>query len=250
MKFDMSGGAGGARGASARSPALRLPVRVVAVVGATENLPQRPRDEAGRRRHDRRAARRSRSTTPTPRAASCSPTACARRRARAPSGSSTSRRSRARSSPRWARPTRAAGPTTTLGGRGRRRRGRRRRARLAAAAARRVRGAGQGRHADLANAPGRKAGPIPGAEFLQRFTGDVPWAHLDIAGTAWDGGRAYAPRAARATACACSRPAATSSARRTSLTRGRPCGLAAAASRGRRSPASRPTSTSVGRGSA
>ena len=32
--------------------------------------------------------------------------------------------------------------------------------------------------------------------FLQRFVGDVPWAHLDIAGTAWDLGRAYAARAA------------------------------------------------------
>ena len=30
---------------------------------------------------------------------------------------------------------------------------------------------------------GRKAPPIHGAEFLQRFAGDVPWAHLDIAGT-------------------------------------------------------------------
>ena len=24
--------------------------------------------------------------------------------------------------------------------------------------------------------------------------GDVPWAHLDIAGTAWDTGKAYAPK--------------------------------------------------------
>jgi Leucyl aminopeptidase len=26
--------------------------------------------------------------------------------------------------------------------------------------------------------------------FLQKFVGDVPWAHLDIAGTAWKGGAA------------------------------------------------------------
>jgi leucyl aminopeptidase len=29
------------------------------------------------------------------------------------------------------------------------------------------------------------AGSITGAVFLQRFVKDVPWAHLDIAGTAW-----------------------------------------------------------------
>ena len=28
------------------------------------------------------------------------------------------------------------------------------------------------------------------AKFLQRFVGDVPWAHLDIAGTAWKSGAA------------------------------------------------------------
>ena len=32
------------------------------------------------------------------------------------------------------------------------------------------------------------------AEFLRRFTGDVPWAHLDIAGTAWDTGKPYAAK--------------------------------------------------------
>jgi leucyl aminopeptidase len=32
---------------------------------------------------------------------------------------------------------------------------------------------------------GRAAGSIIGAQFLQRFVGDVPWAHLDIAGMAW-----------------------------------------------------------------
>ncbi len=28
------------------------------------------------------------------------------------------------------------------------------------------------------------------AKFLQRFVGEMPWAHLDIAGTAWKGGTA------------------------------------------------------------
>lgn len=31
----------------------------------------------------------------------------------------------------------------------------------------------------------REAGSITAAQFLQRFTNDVPWVHLDIAGTAW-----------------------------------------------------------------
>jgi leucyl aminopeptidase len=31
----------------------------------------------------------------------------------------------------------------------------------------------------------REAGATAGAVFLQRFVGDVPWAHLDIAGVAW-----------------------------------------------------------------
>ena len=40
----------------------------------------------------------------------------------------------------------------------------------------------------------RKAGSIVAAQFLQRFTGDVPWAHLDIAGTAWGAGKPYTPK--------------------------------------------------------
>ena len=31
----------------------------------------------------------------------------------------------------------------------------------------------------------REAGATAGAVFLQRFVGDIPWAHLDIAGVAW-----------------------------------------------------------------
>lgn len=40
--------------------------------------------------------------------------------------------------------------------------------------------------ADLKNVDKRDAGTITGAAFLQEFVGDTPWAHLDIAGTAWD----------------------------------------------------------------
>jgi leucyl aminopeptidase len=50
----------------------------------------------------------------------------------------------------------------------------------------------KGRYADIANAvEARKAGSITAAEFLKRFTGDTPWAHLDIAGMAWDNGKPY-----------------------------------------------------------
>jgi leucyl aminopeptidase len=53
----------------------------------------------------------------------------------------------------------------------------------------------EGTYADLNNAPAsRKAGSITAAEFLHRFAGEVPWAHLDIAGTAWDLDRPYAPK--------------------------------------------------------
>ena len=49
--------------------------------------------------------------------------------------------------------------------------------------------------ADIVNVhEARKAGSIVAAQFLRRFTGDVPWAHLDIAGTAWDLGRPYASK--------------------------------------------------------
>jgi leucyl aminopeptidase len=38
--------------------------------------------------------------------------------------------------------------------------------------------------ADMKNAGARHGGSITAAQFLQRFVGDTPWAHLDIAGTA------------------------------------------------------------------
>jgi leucyl aminopeptidase len=55
----------------------------------------------------------------------------------------------------------------------------------------------KGKYGDLDNAPeGRKAGTITGAAFLSHFVGDTPWAHLDIAGSAWDLGRAYVGKGA------------------------------------------------------
>ncbi|MCP4388491.1 MAG: leucyl aminopeptidase [Gammaproteobacteria bacterium] len=44
--------------------------------------------------------------------------------------------------------------------------------------------------ADMANIGGRDAGTITAACFLSRFTKDYKWAHLDIAGTAWKSGEA------------------------------------------------------------
>jgi leucyl aminopeptidase len=42
--------------------------------------------------------------------------------------------------------------------------------------------------ADVANVAGRQGGAITAAKFLQRFADKYPWAHLDIAGTAWRSG--------------------------------------------------------------
>ena len=39
--------------------------------------------------------------------------------------------------------------------------------------------------ADIKNVGGKKAGTITAAAFLKEFSEETPWAHLDIAGTAW-----------------------------------------------------------------
>ncbi len=43
--------------------------------------------------------------------------------------------------------------------------------------------------ADMANIGGREAGTITAACFLSRYTENLKWAHLDIAGTAWTKGK-------------------------------------------------------------
>jgi leucyl aminopeptidase len=54
-----------------------------------------------------------------------------------------------------------------------------------------------GKYGDLDNAPeARKAGTITAASFLSNFVGDTPWVHLDIAGSAWDLGRTYVGKGA------------------------------------------------------
>lgn len=51
--------------------------------------------------------------------------------------------------------------------------------------------------ADMKNVGGRLAGAITAAAFLKKFVGDTPWVHLDIAGTAWtDEARPYIPKGA------------------------------------------------------
>jgi leucyl aminopeptidase len=49
--------------------------------------------------------------------------------------------------------------------------------------------------ADMTNIGGRPAGAITAAVFLKEFTGGLPWAHLDIASTAWcDDAQPYQPK--------------------------------------------------------
>ena len=43
--------------------------------------------------------------------------------------------------------------------------------------------------ADIQNIGGRYGGAITAAAFLAKFTDDIKWAHLDIAGTAWEVGK-------------------------------------------------------------
>ncbi|MEE9912535.1 MAG: leucyl aminopeptidase [Deltaproteobacteria bacterium] len=51
--------------------------------------------------------------------------------------------------------------------------------------------------ADYKNTGGRLAGAITAAAFLSKFAGDCPWVHLDIAGPAWvTKGKSYIPKGA------------------------------------------------------
>jgi len=51
--------------------------------------------------------------------------------------------------------------------------------------------------ADFGNSGGRPAGAATAAMFLRQFTGDLPWAHMDIAGTAWmDEAKPHQPKGA------------------------------------------------------
>jgi len=49
--------------------------------------------------------------------------------------------------------------------------------------------------ADMVNSGGRAGGACTAAIFLKEFAGGLPWAHLDIAGTAWaDEGKPFQPK--------------------------------------------------------
>jgi leucyl aminopeptidase len=49
--------------------------------------------------------------------------------------------------------------------------------------------------ADVKNSGGRYGSAPIGALFLSKFVGETPWAHLDIAGTAWvDSDQPYLPK--------------------------------------------------------
>jgi leucyl aminopeptidase len=51
--------------------------------------------------------------------------------------------------------------------------------------------------ADMTNSGGRPAGSCTAAMFLKEFAGGLPWAHLDIAGTAWaDENKPWQPKGA------------------------------------------------------
>jgi leucyl aminopeptidase len=51
--------------------------------------------------------------------------------------------------------------------------------------------------ADYKNSGGRAAGTITAAAFLSKFVGDFPWVHLDIAGPAWSSkDKPYTPKGA------------------------------------------------------
>jgi leucyl aminopeptidase len=51
--------------------------------------------------------------------------------------------------------------------------------------------------ADFTNTGGRPGGAITAALFLKEFTGDLPWVHIDIAGTAWaEEPKPYQPKGA------------------------------------------------------
>lgn len=58
----------------------------------------------------------------------------------------------------------------------------------------------KGTVADIQNVgSGKGGGAITAAMFLKEFTGDTPWVHLDIAGTAWlDDGKPWAAKGASA----------------------------------------------------
>ena len=51
--------------------------------------------------------------------------------------------------------------------------------------------------ADFTNTGGRPGGAITAALFIKEFVGELPWVHMDIAGTAWaEEAKPYQPKGA------------------------------------------------------
>jgi leucyl aminopeptidase len=51
--------------------------------------------------------------------------------------------------------------------------------------------------ADFTNTGGRAGGAISAALFIKEFVGELPWVHMDIAGTAWaEEAKPYQPKGA------------------------------------------------------
>ena len=195
MKFDMSGGAA-VLGATAAIARLELPVQLdrrdrrdreppVRPLGEARRHPARPQrhDDRGHQHRRRGPARARRLPAPRGRAG--------RRAARRPRHAHRRDRHHARHHLR-----RPHGHRRRLVRGGVGRGPPRRRDPLAAAAAPRVRRPDQGHATATSSTRSRTGAPasVTAAEFLKRFVGDVPWAHLDIAGVAWDTDKAYAPK--------------------------------------------------------
>ncbi len=196
MKFDMSGGAAVVQAVAAIAR-LQLPVKLVAVVGATENLPSGGAVKPGdivRAANGKTIEVNNTDAEGRLVLADCLCHAVEEGAERIVDLATLT-----------GAVIIALG--STLRGadeqRGRVRRARRQggrahgRDRLAASPARRVRRADQGPlRRPRQRARSAQGGHNRGRAFLSNFVGDVPWVHLDIAGSAWDLGRAYAAKSA------------------------------------------------------
>ena len=197
MKFDMSGGAAVIEAVAAIAR-MGLPVRLVAVVGATENLPSgrsvKPgdivraieRDDDRGQQHRRRGTARA-GRLPVPRGGAGG------RTDRRPGDADRRGDHRARLHIRGADEQRRR---ARRAGRGRGRAGGR--DRVATAAARGVRRADQRDLRRISTTRPKRARRARSwaRRFCRTSSGDTPWAHLDIAGSAWDLGRAYVGKGA------------------------------------------------------
>ena len=183
MKMDMSGAAAVLASMSVLA-ALKCKTAVTGYLMCTDNMPSGLGDEARRRADASTAARRSRSTTPTPRAASCSPTGSPSRSRRQPDAivdiATLTGACMVALGAGMAGVFGTSQPFVDQ---------------VAAAATtadelvwqlplfkEKYRKQLDSDVADLKNVGGPYGGAINAAVFLSEFVGDVPWAHLDIAG--------------------------------------------------------------------